>query len=243
MMQLTTTVNNLLDTIRQSYAPGDKLPNEQTLASELGVSRATIREAVAKLVSNGVLQKRWGVGTFVVRTEPSDGFGLLSFRPGIVKSLEVTGGTCTLTHVELIMGDPDPENFPDFPQSPIAHLQRAYALDGAGIMVVNDRLVASNKGAHLALADADWIADTIPEMYDEIGLTFDAMTCQLAAGPLTDEQQRLLGADHPEPAIHVDGVAVDDHMRIIVRLNSVIRTSVSPTIVSTGPYFGIDPVS
>lgn len=47
---------------------GARLPNEPQLASELGVSRGTLREAIRLLVADGLLVRRHGVGTFVVRT-------------------------------------------------------------------------------------------------------------------------------------------------------------------------------
>ncbi len=49
----------------EQYEPNEKIPNERTLAEELGVSRASIREAIKILVGNGVLTVRRGVGTFV----------------------------------------------------------------------------------------------------------------------------------------------------------------------------------
>lgn len=45
--------------------PGDKLPNEMDLASEMGVSRSTVREAVKELVAANVLEIVRGKGTFV----------------------------------------------------------------------------------------------------------------------------------------------------------------------------------
>ncbi len=43
-----------------------KLPSEQELAQELGVSRNTVREALKTLENEGLLLSRHGVGTFVI---------------------------------------------------------------------------------------------------------------------------------------------------------------------------------
>lgn len=51
--------------IGQELKPGDKLPNEFELASRLGVSRSTVREAIKSLVSRRVVEIRRGSGTFV----------------------------------------------------------------------------------------------------------------------------------------------------------------------------------
>lgn len=47
------------------YSYGQKLPNENELSEELGVSRTTLREAIRILVSEGILVVQRGRGTFV----------------------------------------------------------------------------------------------------------------------------------------------------------------------------------
>ena len=46
------------------YQPGEKLPNENELSQQLGISRTTMREAIRILVAEGVLIVRRGQGTF-----------------------------------------------------------------------------------------------------------------------------------------------------------------------------------
>lgn len=48
--------------------PGEKLPTEHFLAKALGVSRSVVREAIAHLRNEGLVETRQGVGAFV--TEP-----------------------------------------------------------------------------------------------------------------------------------------------------------------------------
>ena len=47
------------------YAENDKLPSEYQLAKQLGVSRATLREALRALEEDNIVTRRHGVGTFV----------------------------------------------------------------------------------------------------------------------------------------------------------------------------------
>jgi GntR family transcriptional regulator len=50
------------------YKKGKKLPNEIDLAKKVGVSRSTMRQAINKLVFEGLLVRKKGVGTVVADT-------------------------------------------------------------------------------------------------------------------------------------------------------------------------------
>ena len=52
-------------TVDRTLGPGDKLPNELELASQLGVSRITLREGIRMLAARNVLEIRRGRGTYV----------------------------------------------------------------------------------------------------------------------------------------------------------------------------------
>ena len=63
----------LADDIRSGVlAPGERLPSERDLARTLEVSRASVREALASLALQGVVETRHGAGTFVVGLPPSE---------------------------------------------------------------------------------------------------------------------------------------------------------------------------
>ena len=46
--------------------PGEKLPSERAMASELGVSRQSIREAIYRATTAGLIEVRQGEGTFII---------------------------------------------------------------------------------------------------------------------------------------------------------------------------------
>jgi GntR family transcriptional regulator len=55
---------------------GERLPAEPDLAKQLGVSRATLREAMRAFEGQGLIRRRQGVGTFVVGQAPVIDSGL-----------------------------------------------------------------------------------------------------------------------------------------------------------------------
>lgn len=55
-----------LEEIINSTPAGEKLKSEPELAASLGVSRATLREAMRNFESQGLIRRRQGVGTFVL---------------------------------------------------------------------------------------------------------------------------------------------------------------------------------
>ncbi len=70
-MQKENLSQRIADTLKKMiveehiYNYGEKLPNENELSQELGVSRTTLREAIRTLISNGVLVVKRGKGTYV----------------------------------------------------------------------------------------------------------------------------------------------------------------------------------
>src|SRR6266511_6162624 len=73
--------DELRQRIDQGNLPaGARLPSEPDLAAELGVSRATLREALRALEDEGLLRRRQGSGTYVAD------------RPRMANSLDVNFG-------------------------------------------------------------------------------------------------------------------------------------------------------
>lgn len=68
--------------------PGERLPTEHILAKTFGVSRSVVREAIAQLRNEGLVETRQGVGAFVmeslgrgsIRIEQADLYDRESFR-------------------------------------------------------------------------------------------------------------------------------------------------------------------
>lgn len=59
---------------RGDYAPGAQLPTEKVLSETFGVSRAVVREAIARLKADGLIETRQGSGAFVAANPKSLNF-------------------------------------------------------------------------------------------------------------------------------------------------------------------------
>lgn len=90
--------NALLTRIHSGeWAPGIRLPAEPDLAVEVGVSRATLREALRSLTEDGYIERRPGAGTRVVprrlmRTSLDNNVGVAD----IIRSMGMVPGTKSL---------------------------------------------------------------------------------------------------------------------------------------------------
>jgi DNA-binding FadR family transcriptional regulator len=70
--------------------PGARLPTEQQMVAALGVSRTTVREAVAALRADGLVVTRQGAGAFVAADAPRRPFRLaVDSLPSLAEVLEV----------------------------------------------------------------------------------------------------------------------------------------------------------
>jgi GntR family transcriptional regulator, transcriptional repressor for pyruvate dehydrogenase complex len=65
--------------------PGERLPSEARLATQHGVSRTVVREAVHQLKSRGLLRSRQGSGVFVAAAPANRP---LAFDPTVLESIE-----------------------------------------------------------------------------------------------------------------------------------------------------------
>lgn len=70
---------------RGDLKPGDRLPTEKALGEVFGVSRAVVREAVARLKADGLIETRQGSGAFIVEAPRTIN---LRFRQGAGPELD-----------------------------------------------------------------------------------------------------------------------------------------------------------
>ncbi|MFV2044320.1 MAG: GntR family transcriptional regulator [Anaerolineales bacterium] len=223
---LSTTIEAIQLLIHQHPESTDRLPSEKELVERLGVSRSTVRTALTRLEVEGIVERRWGVGTFVAKDKPHTGFGILSIRPGIPGLLATTGGTPSVYRFNFTEEPPDPELFPDFPETPTLSLVRVFALDGVPAVAIRDRIVGEFEGGRIDPSALQSVDTLVADVLEEVGVNFRSLEVELWAADLDDEGCSFLDLSRSEPVVETRGRGFDAKGRRILIARGVYRTRV-----------------
>lgn len=123
------------------YEEGEKLPSEFELSKILGVSRATLREALRLLEEENVVVRRHGVGTFV-HSKPLFSAGieeLYSVTDMIVKA-KMEPGTIFLSSAVQTATDDDRRKFLKEELTEIMEIERVRTADGSPVVYCLDKI-------------------------------------------------------------------------------------------------------
>ncbi|GAB4505522.1 MAG: hypothetical protein Fur0043_25180 [Anaerolineales bacterium] len=122
--------------------PGERLLSEPELSRELGVSRATLREAMRTFEAQGLIRRRQGSGTFVVGQTPVLESGL-----EVLESLESMASkrglhvTVSDLHIERVFADQElAEGLGLRVASSLVRIQRVMCTNGRPIAYLVDTL-------------------------------------------------------------------------------------------------------
>jgi len=121
---------------------GQRLTSEPELAKQMGVSRATLREAMRTFETQGVIRRRQGSGTYVVGKVPVIDAGL-----EVLESLDTMSQRMNLAitigelHVEPIKADAAIATGLGVPEkAPLTQIRRTMCADGRPVAYLVDTL-------------------------------------------------------------------------------------------------------
>lgn len=190
------------------WVPGTALPPESLLAKEYGVALGTLRQAIALLVAESLLERRHGRGTFV--RAGVDGASMLRFfRFRHDGDLQATPQSRILARSMALASTAEADAL-DLPvSSSVLTLERLRSLDGRPCLLEHITLPLPAFAA-LATSDTQAWDDLLYPMYQRVcGVTVQRAEDQLSFGLLTAEQAKQLGLDTAHPCVQVQRTAFD----------------------------------
>lgn len=214
--------SELRDRVRSgALRPGARVPPEPELMAEFGVSRATVRQALAGLVAEGLLEIRRGLGTYVTarRFEHTIG-GFYSFSREIERH-GLVPGTTVLDLRTVPAADEVAAALVVPPGTAVVALRRL-RLAGPDPLVVETSHLPAERFPGLETVDFSAV-----RLYDTL---LDAYGCRPTRARetfepvlLTDDEARLLDQLPGAPALRVERTAFDQDDRPIEFCRSTVR--------------------
>jgi GntR family transcriptional regulator len=124
-----------------TYKEKEKLPSEFELSKSLGVSRATLREALRILEEENVIIRRHGVGTFV-NSKPrfTSGIEQLNSVTGMIEKANLTPGTIFLSSSIISATDDVVKRFKCEQDEEIFLLERVRTANGEPVVYCLDKI-------------------------------------------------------------------------------------------------------
>jgi GntR family transcriptional regulator len=201
--------------LRGLHSPGAAIPNEEALCEEFGVSRITVRRAVADLEAAGLLVKRHGRGTFVSNAlPPARPSATLSLLDSLRKSATET--QAEVLGIETAHPPPDIARQLDLVAgTPAVHALRLRRRNGTPVMVT-EAWVPEAIGRNITRRDLQKRA--LYEILISQGIRFGRIVQEItavAANPFYAEQ---LGTELAAPLVKITRLLYDTHRRPVQHL-------------------------
>lgn len=229
MNQLQTTVplyiqiaEGILDRIQSgALAPGDRLQPERELSEALGVNRRTVREALRVLESEGLIERKQGVGTFVSQPKVEREVDrLFSFTKGMRGKGFQPGANLILLEKRI----PDlsvVQRLQLTPTSPVYYGLRLRLLNNERTMLEKFYLPYS---FFPDLDKHDLNQRSLYEVFQtEYGIIPTEAEQSIEAVKATEFESEMLGIGIEEPVILERRVTFDQHQRPIESAKDVYR--------------------
>jgi len=182
---------------RRVLGPDDALPAERDLATEFSVSRITVRKAIDGLVSEGLLVRRQGSGTFVTARVEKNFSKLTSFS----EDMRARGRTPRSVWLQRSAGTVSPEEALTLRSSPGTPVFRFHR-----IRFANDSPMSLEYATVLAssLPSLEAVESSLYEALERAGNRPVRALQRLRAVLLTGDQAELLQAKERDAGLLVE---------------------------------------
>ena len=199
---------------------GTRLDNEIDLADSLGVSRPTMRRAIAYLVDRGLLVRRRGVGTQVVHAKVRRQVGLTSLYDDLAKTGRSPRTQVLSFAVEPASGALAVE-FGIPVGTDVYAFERLRYADGEPLALMRNHVPAGL----LRLSADDLQARGLYGMLRAAGITLKIARQSIGARAATAAEARALGETKGAPLLTMTRSAYDDQGRAVEHGSHIYRAS------------------
>lgn len=183
------------------FAQALALPGERELCQTFGVSRATLRRALAALVEEGALAQRQGAGTFIRRASPKVD-QQFSRLVGFSELMRLRGFAPSSRILDRGVFLPSPEEMTSLgigPEESVVRLSR--------LRLADDVPMAIEHTAAPARFLPEEIGDSLYDAFAAAGHTPMRGLQRLRAVLLCDEDAALLGVPSGSPVLYIQRIA------------------------------------
>lgn len=192
--------------------PGAALPPERELADQLGVSRATLRRALADLAAAGLVERHQGRGTFVAGDRLSEEANALTSLTELGASRGLVPSARVLELLVTEADDVDSELFGIAPGAPVLRLHRLRRLDGLPVSLDRTRVPGD---ALPDLEALDFRRDSLYAALERAGRGPVRADYTVEAVPADPAQARLLEVAVATPLLRASTVSRDGAGRVV----------------------------
>lgn len=187
-------------------APGDRLPSEPELCQRFGLSRTTVRQALAEMELEGTLRREKGRGTFVAERKDTSGFlqSSLGFYDEAVMRGHTVASQVLRAELEPLPGwATEALQLPSQTQG--VTVERLRFIDGAVVMYVQNHLLGEFAGSLLStdLTRAS-LYGTLRERH---GIAIEGGRRVVEAVTASDRLAELLAVEAGFPLLFVESVS------------------------------------
>ncbi|WP_456286575.1 GntR family transcriptional regulator [Microbacterium sp. JZ70] len=194
------------------YSDTGRIPPEPELCERFGVSRITVRRAVADLEREGIVQRRQGTGTFV--TDPPKLLSTMAIG-GFADQLTATGRKSRSVK-RADVSDADARTARALgisPGSPILRLERVFLLNDVPLSL--DRSVYSLDRYPGFAQKIEDDTSTYEVLRSDYGVRFAEVRREVRVGYTTAETAGWLQRPEHDPLIVIEKVALDQDGAVI----------------------------
>lgn len=192
---------------RGAFPPGSRLPGERDLALSVGVSRATLRQALARLADEGQLNRSAQRGWFVPRQVVGEPPSTLQSFSEMARARGLTPGAAVLSQRVRAASFDEGRRLHLAPAAKVIELRRLRTMDGVPVCVDTTVVVWARVPK---LADVDMTDRSLYETIEEVSEVRIARSSYTVRADACDvETARLLDIDPGTPILIGDETTYD----------------------------------